>query len=148
MRTLSRLAGSTAPAATVLVRLAVGLVFLSEGIQKFLFPEALGVGRFTRIGLPAPDVLAPFVGIVEIACGALVLAGLATRLASLALCVDMLVALATTKVPILLERGFWAMAHESRTDLAMLCGAGFLLVAGAGPLALDARIARRAAERP
>ena len=71
-----------APAATLLIRLAVGAIFLSEGVQKFLFPDALGVGRFVKIGIPAPAVMAPFVGVVEIVCGTLVLVGLLTRLAA------------------------------------------------------------------
>jgi uncharacterized membrane protein YphA (DoxX/SURF4 family) len=140
-RRLLRLITETqAPAATVLIRLAVGSIFLSEGIQKFLFPAELGVGRFVKIGLPAPGILAPFVGVVEIGCGLLVLAGLATRLAAVPLVIDMIVAIATTKIPILIQRGFWAMAHEARTDLAMLLGALFLVMAGAGPASLDARL--------
>lgn len=53
---------SRAPAATILIRLMVGGVFLSEGIQKFLFPEALGVGRFVKIGIPYPETMSPFLG--------------------------------------------------------------------------------------
>jgi uncharacterized membrane protein YphA (DoxX/SURF4 family) len=102
----------------------------------------LGVGRFTTIGLPAPQILAPFVGIVEIACGSLLLVGLFTRLAAVPLVVDMLVAIATTKVPILLKSGFWAMAHEARTDWAMLLGSLFLLSTGPGPWSMDARDVR------
>ncbi|XXX76149.1 DoxX family protein [Sorangium sp. So ce134] len=144
---LRRIAETSAPASAVLIRLAVGSVFLSEGIQKFLFPAEIGAGRFAKIGLPAPEILGPFVGSVEIACGALVLLGLATRLAAAPLIVTMLVAIATTKIPILVKRGFWAMAHESRTDWAMLLGALFLLLVGAGPRSLDARLARPEAER-
>ncbi len=62
----------------VLIRLAVGAVFLSEGIQKFLFPDALGVGRFIKIGIPAPSIMAPFVGVVEILGGAMLIIGLFT----------------------------------------------------------------------
>ena len=138
---LGRITATSAPAAVMLLRLAVGGVFLSEGIQKFLFPNQLGAGRFADIGLPAPHLLAPFVGAVEIGCGILVLVGLATRLAAAPLIADMIVAIATTKIPILVERGPWAMAHESRTDYAMLLGAVFLLLAGAGPLSIDAKLA-------
>ena len=141
---LRRVSATHAPAATVAVRLAVGSIFLSEGIQKFLYPAALGVGRFAKIGLPAPEMLAPFVGVFEIGCGLLVLVGLLTRLAAVPLAVVMLVALATTKVPILIEKGFWAMTHEARTDWAMLLGALFLLLVGAGPLSVDALLAKRA----
>jgi uncharacterized membrane protein YphA (DoxX/SURF4 family) len=126
----------------VLIRMVVGWIFLSEGIQKFLFPAALGVGRFAKIGIPHPEILAPFVGGVEIVAGALVVLGLFTRFASLALLGVIGVALATTKVPMLAEKGFWATAHEARTDLAMLFCLGFLLWVGAGPWSLDARAER------
>jgi putative oxidoreductase len=132
-----------APPAMLLVRLAVGLVFLSEGIQKFLFSDALGVGRFAKIGIPAPELLAPFVGVVEILCGTLVLVGLATRLAAVPLAVVMLVAIATTKIPMLIDKGFWTMAHESRTDFAMLLCACCLVWIGAGPISLDGWLTRR-----
>jgi uncharacterized membrane protein YphA (DoxX/SURF4 family) len=131
----------------VLIRLAVGAVFLSEGIQKFLYPAAVGAGRFAKIGLPNPEFLGPFVGCFEIACGAAVLAGLLTRLAAVPLVTIMLVALASTKVPILLNRGFWTMAHESRTDWSMLLGSLFLLIAGAGRWSLDALLEKRRAKR-
>jgi uncharacterized membrane protein YphA (DoxX/SURF4 family) len=142
-----------APAAAILIRLMVGGVFLAEGIQKFLFPNEVGAGRFTKIGIPSPDVMAPFVGVVEIVCGVLVLLGLFTRLATIPLLIDMLVAIVSTKIPILLGHGFWgfslrslpyygfwAMVHEARTDFSMLMGALFLLIVGAGKLSLDARI--------
>jgi uncharacterized membrane protein YphA (DoxX/SURF4 family) len=134
----SRLLTTRAPSATLLIRLAVGSVFFSEGIQKFLFQDALGVGRFAKIGIPMPALTAPFVGVVEIVCGALVIGGLLTRLASLPLIIDMLVAIATTKIPIALKSGLWAMAHEARTDVAMLLGCVFLVLVGAGPVSLDA----------
>jgi putative oxidoreductase len=137
MQLLERLTASHAPAATILVRFMVGAVFLSEGIQKFLFPDQLGAGRFMKIGLPAPELLASVVGATEITCGALLLLGFLTRLAAVPLIVIMLVALTTTKIPILLERGIWTMAHESRTDYSMLLGALFLLLAGGGPWAVD-----------
>jgi uncharacterized membrane protein YphA (DoxX/SURF4 family) len=100
------------PAAFVLIRLIVGSIFLSEGLQKFLFSESLGVGRFIKIGIPAPEIMAPFVGVVEIVCGTLLLVGLFSQIAAIPLIIDMLVAISTTKIPILLDKGFWAMAHE------------------------------------
>lgn len=148
-----RIFAMNASDAVILIRLVVGAVFLSEGIQKFLFPDENGVGRFVKIGIPAPGVMAPFVGIVEISCGALVLIGLLTRLAAIPLIIDMLVAILSTKIPILLGHGFWGfslgkasyfgfwgMAHEARTDFAMLLGAIFLFVAGAGRLSVDASL--------
>jgi uncharacterized membrane protein YphA (DoxX/SURF4 family) len=128
--------------AVLLIRVLVGWVFLSEGIQKFLFPEALGVGRFMKIGIPWPQVMAPFVGVVEIVCGILILIGLLTRLASIPLLIDICVALYSTKIVTLAKNGIWSTLHEARTDVSMLLGLVFLLLVGGGSLALDARIGR------
>ena len=134
-----------APVAVVLIRLMVGSVFLSEGIQKFLLPDEAGAGRFAKIGLPSPELLAPLVGGFEIVCGVLILAGLLTRLAAIPLLVIMGVALYTTKIPILMKNGFWKMAHESRTDFSMMLGALFLLLVGAGAWSLDSWLQNRSA---
>jgi putative oxidoreductase len=144
------------PAATILIRLLVGAVFFEEGIQKFLFADLMGAGRFARIGIPAPQVMGPFVGAVEIACGALILAGLLTRLAAIPLLINISVAIASTKLPILLGHGywrfslarlprygFWAMASEARTDYSMLIGLLFLLIVGGGTWSLDWLLVRR-----
>ncbi|MEX2288443.1 MAG: DoxX family protein [Planctomycetaceae bacterium] len=135
-----RLLQTHAPAAVILIRLMVGLVFLSEGIQKFLLPEAVGAGRFDKIGLPQPEFLAYFVAVFEITCGILIVLGLLTRLAVFPTITIMLVAIATTKFPVLMEGGFWKMAHEARTDFSMLLGSLFLLIVGAGPISFDARL--------
>ena len=132
-----RFLSSTAPASVILVRLIVGWVFLSEGIQKFLFPATLGVGRFTQIGIPDPQIMAPFVGVVEILCGVLLVIGLLTRLATIPLLIVIFVAIWTTKTPILMKQGFWQMAHEARTDFCMVFGLIFLLIVGAGRLSFD-----------
>lgn len=118
----------------------VGAVFLSEGIQKFLFPDTLGAGRFEKIGLPSPEFLGSFVGSLEIICGALVLVGLLTRFASIPLIIIMLVAIATTKAEVLADKGFWEMLHGSRTDWAMLLGSIFLLIKGGGFYSIDRKI--------
>jgi putative oxidoreductase len=141
--------------AIILIRVMVGAVFLSEGIQKFMYPEFVGAGRFARIGIPAPELVAPLVGVVEVTCGALLLLGLFTRFAVLPLMGVMVVALITTKLPVLLGQdlgpfqlrqlnyyGFWSMAHEARTDLSMLLGAAFLFVTGGGAWSLDQRLVR------
>ncbi len=138
-----KLLAADAPAPVLLVRLLVGAVFLSEGIQKFLFPTTLGVGRFEKIGIPAPQFFAPFVGTVEIVCGTLLIVGLIARLAAIPLIIDISVAIATTKVPMLFKAGFWATAHEARTDFCMLLGGIFLLIFGAGGLSFDAQLAGR-----
>ena len=145
MRMLRKILGTHAPAAVILIRLLVGGVFLSEGIQKFVYPEQLGVGRFTKIGIPNPEILAPVVGGFETTCGVLLLVGLFTRLAAIPLIVIISVAIWTTKIPMLEKTGFWAMAHEARTDYCMLLGGVFLLVVGAGVWSLDALVTRGSA---
>lgn len=124
---------------TILIRMIVGTVFLSEGIQKFLFPLELGPGRFVKIGLPAPELLAYMVACFEITCGLLILLGFITRLSSIPLIAIMLVAISTTKINILINDGFWKMMHESRTDWSMLLGSIFLLIRGGGKWSLDRR---------
>lgn len=139
--------------AVAIIRLLVGWVFLVEGILKFMLPDELGVGRFTSIGIPAPQVMAPFVGVVEIVCGALVLAGLFTRFAAIALMIDISVAIISTKIPMWLGHGYWrfslpklkhygflSMLHEARTDLSMVLGLIFLLMVGSGAWSLDAKL--------
>ncbi len=116
----------------LLLRLLVGWVFLSEGIQKFLFPAALGAGRFEKIGIPAPQFTGPFVGGVEISCGAMLILGIATHYALVPLLIDIGVAIATTKVPMLHKQGFWAAMHEGRTDFCMLLGLIAIACLGAG----------------
>lgn len=122
---------------TIIIRLMVGAVFLSEGIQKFLFPAIRGAGRFEKIGLPSPDFLGAFVGAFEIVCGAFILLGLLTRLASIPTLVIMLVAIATTKAEVLANDGFWVMMHGSRTDWAMLLGSVYLMIKGGGRWSAD-----------
>ena len=124
----------------MLIRLMVGAVFLSEGIQKFLFADTRGAGRFAKIGLPSPEFLGSFVGGFEIVCGAFILLGLLTRFASIPLIIIMLVAIATTKIEIFADKGFWEMLHASRTDWAMLLGSIFLLIKGGGFWSIDKRM--------
>jgi len=142
---------------TILVRLLVGLiVFLPEGIQKLAYPDVLGAGRFAKIGIPYPDLTGPFVGVVEIVCGTLIIIGLLTRLAAVPLIIIMIVALISTKLPILFGHdvgmfhlpadmkrlGFWSVMHESRADLTMLLGCIYLAIVGGGKWSLDDRLAR------
>jgi putative oxidoreductase len=94
--------------------------------------------------------MGPFVGVVEIVAGSLVLLGLLTRPAALVLLVNISVAIVSTKIPILLGHGFWvftlpklqrygfwSMAHEARTDFCIWLGCLFLAIVGAGTLSVD-----------
>ena len=123
---------------TILIRLMIGAVFLSEGIQKFLFPDALGVGRFIKIGIIYPEFFAPFIGMVEIVGGLLLIIGLLTRIAAVFLFIDICVAIITTKFP-MLHTSFWTFAHESRVDFCMFIGTMFLFIKGGGYWSLDFR---------
>lgn len=123
---------------TILVRLVVGLIFLTEGIQKYLFPDLLGTGRFFKIGFSDPSFWAYFTGTFEIICGVLIILGLLTRLACIPPLIIMMVAFITTKLPILMDKGFWPFAHEYRTDFAMTLLLVYLFINGSGKWSLDA----------
>lgn len=127
-------------ASIFLIRLAVGIIFFTQGILKYIDPN-MGVLRFSRIGFPHPYFTAHFVGAFEIACSFLVLIGLWTRAAAIPLLIVMATAIATTKVPELFRanQGFWFMVSDARTDFAMLCSLVFLLLEGAGGWSLDAK---------
>ena len=141
----------TVEMSAALIRLLVGWIFLVEGILKYLWIDDLGVGRFISIGIPVPHFTAPFVGLVEMVCGALVIVGLFTRLAAIPLLIDISVAILSTKVPILLGHGYWrfslptlkhygllSMLHEARTDISMVLGLIFILIVGAGAVSIGA----------
>jgi uncharacterized membrane protein YphA (DoxX/SURF4 family) len=119
----------------ILIRMIVGLVFLLEGVLKFLRPEELGAGRFAAIGLPFPHQLATLVGSIEIGGGVAVLLNFYAGDAALALLAVIVTALITTKFPILLGRplgpfsleklnhyGWLSFFHQARTDLCMVFG--------------------------
>lgn len=134
---LLRLINTDNSRTTIIIRIMVGVVFLSEGIQKFIFPAIRGAGRFEKIGLPSPDFLGSFVGAFEIICGALILIGFLTRFAAVPTLIIMFVAIFTTKIEILTNEGFWEMMHASRTDWAMLLGSLFLIIKGGGRYSAD-----------
>lgn len=149
---LTKLRQTTPFPPVFLIRLAVGAVFFFEGVQKFMFPDELAAGRFAKIGIPWPQFTGPFVGGVEVVCGALIMIGWFVRPAALALLVNISVAIISTKIPILLGHGFagfslsklprygfLSMMHEARTDFAMWLGLLFLLIAGAGGWSADAQ---------
>lgn len=134
-----------------LIRVSLAFVFVFEGYQKLILPGILGAGRFAKIGIPWPEVTGPFVGLVELTCGLLLLFGLFARFAAVPVIIIMIVAIVTTKVPILLGHdwlifkvreldryGFLSLTHETRTDFAMLMEAVFILMTGAGRWSVDA----------
>ena len=131
--------GGKAEKAIIFIRILVGWVFLSEGIQKFLFPSDLGAGRFHRIGIPWPHQTAVLVAVIEILCGTAVLLGMEMRWATISLLCVNLGAIFTTKVPLFRHTDIWTTLHESRVDASMFFGLIFLLIAGSGSYALENR---------
>ena len=122
---------TTGPASIILIRLAVGMIFFTQGILKYIDPN-MGVVRFTKIGFPHPYFTAHFVGTFEIVCGFLVLLGLWTRPAAFPLLIVICTAIVSTKIPELLRanQGLWYMVSDMRTDFAMLCSLLFLIFSG------------------
>ena len=132
----------------IILRLMAGGVFFWEGILKFAFPNQ-GVGRFTKLGFPMPDVTADFVATFEIVGGLLLLLGLFTRLTAFLFVIEMIVAILTTKISLYLgtsplplppappKIGFAAVLHEIRSDYAQLMVSLFLMIEGAGKRSLD-----------
>ncbi len=147
------------PASTLLLRLMAGGVFLSEGILKFVYANQ-GVGRFTKLGFPWPQLTASLVGGLEIGGGLLLIAGLVTRLIAIPFIVEMMVAILSTKVALYLgtsplplpaaapKIGFWAVMHETRSDYAQLLTVAYLMLAGPGWWSIDALLNRRSHEAP
>lgn len=135
-------------ASIIIIRLMCGAVFLSEGILKFVYPNQ-GVGRFTKLGFPVPDVTAHVIANLEILGGVMLLLGLYTRLIALVFVLQMIVAILTTKIGVYLgtsplapppsppQTGIWAVLHETRADYAQLLTCLFLVIEGAGKRSLD-----------
>src|SRR3954468_7224189 len=137
------------PSATFLIRLMAGSVFLWEGILKFVYTNQ-GVGRFTKLGFPAPHFTATADGWLEIIGGILLLTGLLTRVIAIPFIVEMIVAMLSTKISLYLgtsplplppsppQIGFWAVLHEIRSEYAQIIVALYLLVNGPGKWSIDA----------
>jgi putative oxidoreductase len=125
---------------TVLIRFMVGFIFFTEGFQKFLFPQVRGAGRFEQMGMPAPEFLSYFVASFEVVCGALILAGLLTRLAAIPIIFIMLVVIVMARLPTLMYENFWIMMYISKIDFAMLIGAVFLFLEGSGRWSVDQKL--------
>jgi len=148
----------SAPRSTILIRLMAGGVFLWEGVLKFVYVNQ-GIGRFTKLGIPAPVPTADFVAMLEIVGGLLLISGFLTRLISIPFVIEMIVAMLTTKVALYLgtsplplppappQVGIWAVLHEIRSDYAQITCAMFLFIAGPGPWSIDGVLARVRARR-
>ena len=145
---------TSGPKATLALRLMAGGVFFWEGLLKFAYVNQ-GVGRFTKLGMPMPEVLAPAIAVLEIVGGLLLVSGLGTRLISVPFIIEMIVAMLSTKISLYLGTsplpappappvmGGWAVLHEIRSEYAQIMTCVYLLAAGPGPWSLDALRLRR-----
>ena len=145
---------TSGPRATLALRLMAGGVFFWEGLLKFVYVNQ-GVGRFTKLGMPMPEVLAPAVAVLEIGGGLLLMSGLTTRLVSVPFIIEMIVAMLSTKIslyqgtsplpapPSAPVMGGWAVLHEIRSEFAQIMTCIYLLAAGPGPWSLDALLQQR-----
>jgi uncharacterized membrane protein YphA (DoxX/SURF4 family) len=144
---------TSGPRSTLVVRIMAGGVFLSEGLLKFVYANQ-GIGRFTKLGMPLPGVLAPAIAMLEIVGGLLLMSGAGTRLISVPFIVEMVVAILSTKIGLFFGTsplpkppappfsGWWAVLHETRSDYAQLLCCLFLLCSGPGPWSVDALLRR------
>jgi putative oxidoreductase len=144
----------TGQSTIVILRLMAGGVFLWEGILKFVYVNQ-GLGRFTKLGFPMPELTANFIATTEIIGGLLLIFGLLTRFVSFWFICEMVVAILSTKISLYLgtsplplppappKIGIWAVLHEIRADYAQLMISLFLLIEGAGRKSLDAMLAKK-----
>jgi uncharacterized membrane protein YphA (DoxX/SURF4 family) len=138
----------------ILIRLFAGMVFLGEGILKFLF-SSMGLKRFSLLGFPFPELTSNFVGALEIVGGICLILGIFTNLFALIFAIEMVVAFLSTKIAMLLgtsplplppvppQIGFWAVVHEARVDYTQFLAMLFLMIVGPGKFSLDALFFRK-----
>lgn len=126
---------SAAGIALLVLRVAIGATFLAHGVDKLGDLSGTEQG-FDGMGIPAPALMAPFVALTETIGGALLIVGLATPLAGLALAIDMVVAWLTA------HTGSGFFVADGGPELVMLLGAGSLALALVGPgrFSLDAAL--------
>jgi putative oxidoreductase len=122
-----------------IVRIIVGIIFAAHGYQKFFVYGMDGaIGAFTQMGVPAPNITAPLVAVVELGGGIALILGLLTRLAAFALAIDMFVAVVLVR----LKGGFF-MPNGAEFEILLCLASVALVISGAGALSVDEAIARR-----
>jgi putative oxidoreductase len=141
-RLILAIAGALAWAGPTLARLTVGWIFVVSGWGKLHNLDQV-INYFGELGIPHPELQAPFASGTELVCGTLVLIGLFTRVAGVPLIITMVVAILTAQrdnvhgVADLFGLIEWCY-------IALLVWLG---VAGPGPLSIDALLVRSAERR-
>jgi putative oxidoreductase len=115
--------------ALLATRAVVAAVFLWHGIPKAFVPS-IGMAKFTGWDLPA--VLGPVVGVAEVLAAVLLVLGLFTRAAAIALAVIIVGAIVTVQLPAGITAGL-------ERDLLILVALFVLLSCGPGTVSVDAR---------
>lgn len=120
-----------------LARITLGWVFVESGWGK-LHDLPKVIDYFGSLGIPAPQIQAPFAAGTELVCGVLLLAGLFTRVASIPLAITMLVATITAK------KGDIGSASDlfGIVEYLYIVLLGMLAAFGPGPLSIDELLAR------
>ena len=125
--------------ALTLARVITGVIFMAHGAQKVFVYGFDGVaGSFAQMGIPMANVMGPFVALLELLGGLALIIGLLTRLASLGLAFNMLVAMLVVHLP----AGFF-LPNGYEFVLALLGSTAALTLTGGGAYSVDALIERR-----
>jgi putative oxidoreductase len=131
------------PALALLVlRLALGAIFIAHGAQKvFVYGFAGTSASFGDMGVPLEGVMGPLVALLELVGGILLVLGLGTRVVAAALTVNMIVA------TLLVHLTAGIFVAEGGYELTLMLGAASLalVLAGAGRFSLDAVLTKRRA---
>jgi putative oxidoreductase len=126
-----------------LLRIAVGVIFMAHGAQKFFMLGIPVVAQgFAQGGIPMASFMAPFIASVELLGGTALVLGLLTRLAALGTAFTMLGAMLLVH----LKGGFFLPSGIEYT-VVLLSASVALILMGPGSFSLDALLARRALPR-
>ena len=127
---MKRIAGLHPDWGITVVRIMTGLLFAVHGYQKFAGGIGGAAAMFTKIGIPFPGLMAPFIAILELVGGILLLLGVATRVVACLFAVEMLVTTLWVKIP----SANW---NASDLDRMLLVACVLFVLAGPGAAALD-----------
>lgn len=140
---LAKTFGNNTSLIPLLLRIGAGLTFLFTGIAKLGAPP---VAFFTQLGIPAPEIMAPFIAILETVGGLMLLLGFGTRLAAALLVCNMLVAIFAAKMGG--AQGFMALGlpngwNAVRIEVMLLLSCLALLFSGPGSPSIERNVMKR-----
>jgi putative oxidoreductase len=134
----------TVESTRLLLRFALGLIFLFDGLQKVLPGTAATVAYFAHLVIPAPEILGPFISYLELLGSILLIAGLMTRFVSALFVCEMVVAVVVARLPIAADAGSVADGVVAvRLEALIAVAAACLVLLGGGRWSLDSAIRGR-----